>query len=64
MAHGVFAGEGVFGEEADGSAKHQLRGVCDPLNKFQVSAGWWVVKGMVWQGSSCQICCHSRMALQ
>jgi hypothetical protein len=23
MAHGVFTGEGVFGEEADGSEKHQ-----------------------------------------
>jgi hypothetical protein len=46
MAQGVFAGEGVFVEEADGSAKHQARGVCDPL-KFQGSAGWWVVKGKV-----------------
>jgi hypothetical protein len=43
----ALASKVVFGEEAVGGAKYRPGGVCDPLNKFRGSAGWWVVEGTV-----------------
>jgi hypothetical protein len=40
MARSIFAGEGVFGEKADGGAKNWPGELRDPLNELRRAASW------------------------